>query len=80
MLIFFDKHTSLNYKFIFIYFNSSFNNPYYKISKNTKENLMKIFKYIILILLINLLFTGCFLSTNINSGGQVGMSVGGTVF
>ena len=41
---------------------------------------MKIFKYIILILLINLLFTGCLLSTNINSGGQVGMSVGGTVF
>lgn len=41
---------------------------------------MKIFKYIILILLINLLFTGCFLSTNINSGGSVGMSVGGTVF
>ena len=25
---------------------------------------------------LNLLFTGCFLSTNINSGGSVGMSVG----
>ena len=41
---------------------------------------MKIFKYIILILLINLLFTGCFLSTNINSGGSVGMSVGVNIF
>ena len=41
---------------------------------------MKIFKYIILILLINLLFTGCFLSTNINSGGSVGMSVSGSIF
>ena len=41
---------------------------------------MKIFKYIVLVIIINILFTGCFLSTNINSGGQVGMSVGGTVF
>lgn len=41
---------------------------------------MKIFKYIILILIINLLFTGCFLSTNINSEGSVGMSVGGNIF
>ena len=40
---------------------------------------MKIFKYIVLVIIINILFTGCFLSTNINSGGQVGMSVGGTV-
>ncbi len=41
---------------------------------------MKILKYIVLLIIINMLFTGCFLSTNINSGGQVGMSVGGTVF
>lgn len=41
---------------------------------------MKIFKYIVLITLINLLLTGCFLSTNVNSSGSVGMSVGGKVF
>ncbi len=41
---------------------------------------MKIFTYIILILLITLLFTGYFLSTNITSAGSVGMCVGGTVF
>ncbi|WP_265735151.1 hypothetical protein [Aliarcobacter cryaerophilus] len=41
---------------------------------------MKFFKYILLVILINILFTGCFLSTNINSGGSVGMSVGGAIF
>ena len=34
---------------------------------------MKIFKYIVLVIIINILFTGCFLSTNINSGGSVGI-------
>ena len=41
---------------------------------------MKKFRLFALVLFIIFLFSGCFLGGHINSGGSVGMSVGGNIF